>query len=107
MKLVFLMYLDDDDAGVVKLLADLDVNTYSRLPLEGHGVGVGGWYGDVPAYRSRMIFTLLPEIRAQRLMDAVSGCTGCEDPGHPVHAIQVDVEKVVNSGLSHLIPMNS
>lgn len=46
MKLVFLMYLDDDDAG------------RSSWP----------------------------------------SCTGCEDPEHPIHAIQVDVDKVVDSG---------
>lgn len=100
MKLVFLMYLQDDKAVVEKLLAGSGVGAYSRLPLEGHGEGVGGWYGQVPPFRSEMIFTMLPAVRAERLIDAVSKCTGCQDPQHPIHAGVVDVEKAVDSGLA-------
>ncbi len=99
MKLVFLVYLEGDHRAVEKLLDEAGISGYSQLPLEGHGPGAHGWYGDIPAYESRMIFALVPEVLAERLMETVSKCTGCQDPKHPIHAALVDVEKVVTSGL--------
>jgi hypothetical protein len=99
MKLVFMMYLEDDRAVMEKLLAASDVGSYSRLPLEGHGEGVGGWYGEIAPFRSEVIFALLPEGHANRLIDTVSRCEGCQDPHHPIHAGLMDLERAVQSGL--------
>ena len=99
MKIVFLMYLEDDRGMVEKLLTESDVAAYSRLPLEGHGHGIGGWYGEIAPFRSEMIFTLLPEAHANRLIDRVSRCDGCQDPHHPIHAGLMDLERAVQSGL--------
>jgi len=99
MKLVALMYLEEDDPTVSKLLQEYGVTAYSRVPLEGHGVGIKGWYGDVAPYQSRMAFALLPLGKAEELMEAVAKCNGCLDPRHPIHAMQLNVERTVDSGV--------
>ena len=44
-----------------------------RLPLEGHGPGEKGWRGEVPAYRSRLVLTVVPEATSKtRLPGAAS-----------------------------------
>ena len=99
MKMILLLYLEDDAPCVRSLLADHDVLAYSELPLEGHAGGrPTGWYGEVPPYRSRMAFTLVPEARAHELLDAVRACSGCQSAGHPIHALQLGVERVARSG---------
>lgn len=98
MKLVFFMYLEDDEAHVLELLDDHDVVVYSHLPIEGHGPGMRGWYGEVPPYASRLTFTILPDDKARELLQAVRDCADCRDPAHPVHAMQVDVEAAADSG---------
>ncbi len=97
MKLIALMYLEDDDPTVSKLLDAHGVTAYSRMPLEGHGAGIKGWYGDVAPYQSRMAFALLPSGKAEELMEAVAICNGCLDPHHPIHAMQLHVERTVDS----------
>lgn len=99
MKLVILMYLEDDSAQVEKLLAAHDVVAYSELSVEGHGLGTAGWYGKVAPYRSRMLLAFLSAAKADELTAAVSACDKCRDPNHPIHAWQMDVEKSVTSGL--------
>lgn len=99
MKLVILMYLEDDEPGVRTLLADHEVAAYSELPVEGHGLGTAGWYGKVAPYRSRMLLVFLSAAKADELIAAVAACSGCKDAAHPIHAWQIDVEKVVTSGL--------
>ena len=98
MKLVALMYLEEDDASVGRLLRDHDVMAYSRLPLEGHGAGMKGWYGEVAPFRSLLAFAMLPEEKAHELMEAVALCTNCQDPRHPIRAMQLHVERTVDSG---------
>lgn len=97
MKLLLLLYLEDDDVRVAHLLHEHGVLAWSRMPLEGHGAGLAGWYGAVSPYRSRMAFTLVPEDRAVALMDAVETLDGLADPRHPVHAVQLDIERTVDS----------
>ena len=98
MKLVMLMYLEEDDRCVERLLEEAEVPVYSRLPLEGVGGGSGGWYGSVPAYASRMILTVVPEAKARRVLEAVRDCRGISDPRHPVRALQMDVETLTACG---------
>ncbi len=100
MKMILLLYLEDDDQLVTRLLERHGVVAWSRLPLEGHGAGLAGWYGEAAPYRSRMAFTVVPEARAAELMDAVKSATGLADPRHPVHALQMPVERCVDSGFS-------
>lgn len=95
MKLVFLTYLEDDDELVTRQLQKEGVPVFSRLPLEGHGAGARGWYGEVAPYRSRMVFSVLPDEEATRLLAAVEGWPDGQDPKHPVRAFQVDVERAV------------
>jgi hypothetical protein len=94
MKLVLLMYLEEDEPCVARLLEELGVEAFSRLPLEGHGPGEKGWRGEVPAYRSRLVLAVVPEATAEGLMRAVRDCTGIQDSAHPVRAVQVAVEDV-------------
>lgn len=96
MKLVLLMYLEEDEPCVDRLLEKERVGAFSRLPLEGHGPGVQGWRGDVPAYRSRLVMAVTGEETAARLLHAVEECRGMQDPTHPVRAVQVPVERVAS-----------
>jgi len=97
MKLLFLMYLEDDDAMVERRLQELDVTVYSRIGLEGQGGGGGGWYGEAVPYRSRMAFAVLPDDQADRLLANVRSWTGAADPAHPVRAFIVRVEDAAAS----------
>lgn len=96
MKLVLLMYLEDDEACVERLLVGEGVAIWSRLPIEGHRPGRGGWYGGVAPYRSRLDMVIVDEDAAERLLAAVEGCRGVADPAHPIRAVLVDVEKVAS-----------
>lgn len=99
MKLIMLLYLEDDEACVARMLKDNGVVAYSRLPLEGHGAGLAGWYGSTAPFASRMVFTFVPGERAGALMEAVRECGGeLSDPRHPIHAVQLAVEAVADSG---------
>ncbi|MFQ5537634.1 MAG: hypothetical protein ACE5GJ_09305 [Gemmatimonadota bacterium] len=98
MKLVFLMYLEEDDKRIVKLLEEHHVVAWSRMSMEGHGSGMRGWYGEVAPYASRLIFTVLREDKARELLEAVRVCVDCEDPQHPIHAMMVAVEEMADSG---------
>lgn len=99
MKLVVLMFLEDDTVNVEKLLEEHRLIAYSEVPIEGHGLGTAGWYGKVPPYASRMLLVFLDADKAEELLAAVSACTRCKDPNHPIHAWQVDVERAAASGL--------
>lgn len=93
MKLVLLMYLEEDESTVERLLEEHRVVAFSRIEIEGHGEGVAtGWYGRVAPYRSRLVFTLVDEATAERLLAAVAGCDACQHPRHPLRAIQLGVE---------------
>jgi hypothetical protein len=93
MRLVLLMYLEEDEKCVDRLLEEQGVEAFSRLPVEGHGPGEKGWRGEVPAFRSRMVMAVVPEVTASRLLEAVEECRGMVDPAHPVRAVQVAVER--------------
>ncbi len=97
MKLLFLLFLEEDEQTVTRMLAELDVTAFSRVLLEGHGGGKPGWYGEISPQRSRMIFTLIPVEKASALMEAVAQASDVRDGSHPIHAIQVDVEAVARS----------
>jgi hypothetical protein len=84
MKLVFLTYLEDDEDLVTRQLEASGVPVFSQLPLEGHGTGARGWYGEVAPYRSRMVFSVLPDEDAARLLEAVEGWPTGQDAQHPV-----------------------
>lgn len=100
MKMILLLHLEEDDELVSRLLQKHGVVAWSRLPLEGHGAGLAGWYGETAPYRSRMAFTVAPADRAAELMEAVKSLTGLADPKHPVHALQMEIERCVDSGFS-------
>jgi hypothetical protein len=104
MKMILLLYLEDDAEAVRELLEDHSVLAYSELPLEGRG-GAGsapgsfsGWYGEVAPYRSRMAFTLVSDGQADALMEAVRRCRACTDRRHPVHGVQLHVEAATRAG---------
>lgn len=102
MKLIALLYLEDDEAVVARLLKKHGVIAYSRLPLEGHGGGARGWYGEVAPYASSMAFTLVLEDKADELLQAVRECTDVTDPNHPIHALKVAVEDIADSGSANV-----
>ena len=94
MKLVLLMFLEDDEKCVNRLLGEQKIAMYSRLPVEGHGPGsAAGWTGEIQPFQSQIIMTILPDEQASALMEAVGSCTGVEDPRHPIRAALFDVEQ--------------
>lgn len=98
MKLVILMYLEEDERCVQSLLRERDVSVFSRLSIEGVGPGTPAWYGEPAPYESRMTFTIVEEEQAADLLAAVRGARGCLDAAHPVRAIQLAIEETAACG---------
>jgi hypothetical protein len=97
MKLVVLMFLEDDAATVRKLLQSQKVATYSELSVRGHGQGTAGWYGDVAPFKSSLYMVFMPNEEAQNLMHAVENLPPTRDKQRPIRAWQMDVESSVQS----------
>jgi len=94
MKLVLLMFLQEDEKCVNRLLSEQNVQSFSRMGVEGRGPGAAaGWTGEVRPYQSQVIMSILPAEEAQSLVTAVSACTGVQDPRHPIRAALLDVEQ--------------
>jgi hypothetical protein len=92
MKIVLLLYLEEDGPAVTKLLSSQGISAYSRLPIEGHGEGkAGGWFGDMATHNSKMIFTIISDEEAESLLGAVREIP-VQDAGHPVHAAMLNLE---------------
>ena len=97
MKLMMLMYLEEDEACVNRLVAELGVPMVSQLGVEGmEGVGsgkAGGWYGESAPYQSRMTLTVVDDAMADRIVEAIGRCEGIVDPRHPIRVVQLAVER--------------
>ncbi|KPK58870.1 MAG: hypothetical protein AMS21_10355 [Gemmatimonas sp. SG8_38_2] len=94
MKLVLLMFLEEDEKCVNRLLSEQKVQSFSRMGVEGRGPGAAaGWTGEVQPYQSQMIMSILPAEEAHALIQAVHSCTGVQDPRHPIRAALLDVEQ--------------
>ena len=107
MKLVAILYLEDDERLVEEILKAVGVSTFSRMDMEGHGAGVPGWFGEVPSYRSRLLFTWVSLEQATDLLEAVAGARGVQAESHPIHALQVNVEAMSQSGPPRMAPVDS
>jgi hypothetical protein len=94
-KLVILSLLEDDIEMLHALLGEHGVVAYSELPVEGHGAGTTGWYGEIAPYRSQMVLAFMAAAPAKALLEAVAACTECKDRRHPVRAWMLDVERAV------------
>lgn len=99
MKLLILLYLEDDDACVTQMLSEQGVPVFSRTSVEGIGPGAPGWYGQAAPYRSNMILALVPPGLAADVLEAVEQGSGLKDSRHPIHALQLDVERTTVCGL--------
>ena len=98
MKMVMLMYLEEDERCAAQLLDKFAVASFTRIPVEGHGPGgSSGWYGSTSPYRSQLTFTFVEDEVASELVAAVSSCSGVADPGHPIRAAIFDVEEFVTA----------
>lgn len=94
MKLVLLMYLQEDQECVDRLLSEMGIPAFSRLSVEGHGPGsTVGWSGEILPYQSQIIMAVLPDDQAASLTEAVAKCSGVQDPRHPIRAALLDVEQ--------------
>lgn len=99
MKLVMLTYLEGDEKCVDRLLAELDVRTFSRMPVEGHGPsGSEGWYGSGAPYRSGLVLAFAQDEKAAAILAGVQACTAVEDPSHPIRAFLLGVEGMAACG---------
>jgi len=97
MKLVLLLYLEGDGPAVTKLLLEQGISAYSRLPIEGLGVGkAGGWYGDIATHTSKMIFAVVSDEEADSLLGAVKEVK-IQDTGHHIHLAKLKLEDWVQS----------
>ena len=99
MKLVMLAYLEGDEKCVDRLLAELEITTWSRLAVEGHGrAGSAGWYGSGAPYRSEMILIFTESEAARRILAGVQACSAVQDPKHPIRAYLLGVEDAAACG---------
>lgn len=98
MKLIILMYLEEDESNVEALLRNHGIEAYSQVCVEGHGKGSTGWYGSVPPYASRMTIVAVEESKATELLTALSSDVKSADPRHPIHAMQMAIEACTDSG---------
>ncbi len=94
MKLILLMYLEEDQGSVEDLLAGQEIRLFSRFSMEGHSPGTQGWYGETAPHQAGLIMVVLADEAASDLLAAVEGCRNIEDSRHPIRAVQVDVERV-------------
>lgn len=96
MKLVMLMYLEEDEACVNRVVTELGVPMVTHLCVEGTEARSRGqsrgWYGATAPYQSRMTLAVVNDEMSERLLDAVRGCEGIQDPRHPIRAVQLAVE---------------
>jgi hypothetical protein len=96
MKLVMLMYLEEDEACVNQVVTELGVPMVTHLCVEGmEAKATGesrGWYGATAPYQSRMTLAVVDDAMSGRLLDAVRDCKGIQDPRHPIRAVQLAVE---------------
>lgn len=105
MKMVVIMYLEEDERCVSKLMSRLAIPAWSRMPVEGHGPRMApGWTAEETPFQSRLTFSFLPDELARTLIDAVAQCNGVEDPRHPIRAALLDVEEFVHCRLTE--PVN-
>lgn len=93
MKMVMLMYLEEDRPCVERIVSEAGVTVFSRLAVEGRGPGAAGWLGEVPSYASELVVAVVADGEAAALLRAVEDQGTCEDARHPVRAIQVPVEE--------------
>ena len=98
MKLIALLYLEEDEAQVERLLKDTGIETWSEMPLEGHGTGGAGWYGTVAPYASHLTFSVVEDGLAGEIMAAVAALGTATDSLRPIHALQIPVDGWVSSG---------
>jgi hypothetical protein len=98
MKLILLMYLEEDAELVAKILRNHDIEAFSRLEAEGWTKSLPSpWSGERSPNRSEFVVTLVAEDRAAELLRAVAECSGCADERHPIHAVQLDVDRMTSS----------
>ncbi len=99
MKLVMLTYLEGDEKCVDRLLDELKVQAFSRMPVEGHGPsGSAGWYGAGAPYRSGLILVFTEDEKAAAILAGVQACKAVEDPSHPIRAFLMGVENAAACG---------
>jgi len=107
MKLVLLLYLEEDEGCVERFVREAGVHLFSRLSVEGVEDGGGpspaaGWYGAPMPYASRMAFAIVPDDRAAELLAGVGeGRGGLDARNHPVRAFQLPIESVAACGLEN------
>ena len=100
MKLVIVMYLEEDEECVQRLLRESGVQAFSRMSMEGIGEGVGSWYGGTVPFESRMAFTVVSAERAATILSAIESEDRCLDQKHPMRAVQLAVEASTAIGTS-------
>ncbi len=100
MKLIVLMSLAQYRDEVRKIFERHEVHIYSEVEIIGHTADTikrYGWWSfdkDVPIY-STMFFAVVPEEKANEIMEDINCFSDECDPQHPTRAFQIDVEKMV------------
>jgi hypothetical protein len=99
MKLIGIMNLEKDKAGVRKVFEKHGVQIYSEMEITGHTISTIERYGwwpskEVPVYSS-LCFAIISKYRADEIMDEIAGLAEGDETGHPIRAFQVDVERMI------------
>lgn len=99
MRIVMLMYLEEDAGRVADLLRSREIVAFTRLEAEGWTASLPSpWSGATTPFRSELLLTLVPEDRAAELMQAVADCA-CANVRHPVHGVELAVARTETSTL--------
>jgi hypothetical protein len=92
MKLLLLLYLEQDGPTVTKLLTSQGIDAYSRVNIEGQGgEKAQGVFGGRAPHASKMIFAVVTGEQGESLRQALREAE-VQDANHPIHVAQLGLE---------------
>ncbi|HEX9653975.1 MAG TPA: hypothetical protein VGA99_09710 [bacterium] len=101
MKLIVMMSLAQYRDQVRKIFEKHKIHIYSEMEITGHTsdtIKQYGWWvfekSNIPMY-SILFFAVVPQEKADELMNDITCLREECDPNHPPRAFQMDVEKMV------------
>ena len=105
MKLVIILSIEECHEELRSIYRDHGVRIFSEMDIRGYplspkdGSAPFGWFSDAdPAVYSTAGFAFLETGKADELMNALSDYTCEGEPGHPIHAFMMPVDRAVSSG---------
>ncbi len=100
MKLIAFLTLDDYQDILKNILQQHKIPVFSQLPVKGYRIqetnlGASWFSGNSNIEYAVLNFSFLEEAQASKLMNAIKAVNEKSDLERPIHAYQLNVEKVV------------